>query len=133
VRNAEQSHRDRIHDGRIDRDTRHMQTRTFAVARFAAVVLAIGLLAAFMLSAGWIAGHLSRRRFVRRRHASHRHGVTQLTDDQTGHQQENQGPALPAEFTHGARLQANVAARNDAGIKSESFSEAASYTTSAVL
>lgn len=91
------------------------------------------LLAAFMLSAGWITGHLSGRRFERRRHASDRHGVTQLTDDQTGHQQENQGPALPAEFTHGARLQAHVAARNDVGIKSRSFSEAASYTPSAVL
>ncbi|HEY5755406.1 MAG TPA: hypothetical protein VIU34_06260 [Steroidobacter sp.] len=91
------------------------------------------LLAVFMLSAGWITSHLSRRRFERRRHPGDRHGVTQLTDDQTGHQQENQGPALPAEFTHGARLQANVAARNDVRIKSRSFSEAPSYIASAVL
>jgi hypothetical protein len=90
------------------------------------------LLAARMLGTCGVASRLCCM-IGRRRHAGYRHGMTQLADDQAGHQQENQGPALPAKLTHGARVQASVAARNDVGIKSQSFSEAPSYTASAVL
>jgi hypothetical protein len=94
VRNAEQSDRDGIHDGCIERYARHVQTRTFTVAGFAAVVLAIGMMtdrvgAACVLGTGSIRCHLSRRMLHWRRRAGHRHGMTQLADDQTGHQQEN--------------------------------------------
>lgn len=141
MRNTEQSDRDGIHHSCIERYAWHVQTRTFAVAGFAAVVLAIGvsgsiarmwhrrrLFAAFMLGAGGIARPLSRRVLKGQRHRADRHGVTQLADDQTGHQQENQGPALPAKLTHGARVQASAATRNDVDIKSQSFTEASSYT-----
>lgn len=42
-----------------------------------------------------------------------RHGMAQLADDQTAHQQENQGPALPEKLTHGERVQSDAASRND--------------------
>lgn len=72
------------------------------------------LAAAVMLGACGIGGHL-RRRMVERRHRGDRHRMTQLADDQTGHQQENQRPALPPQFAHGARVQANLAVRNVMG------------------
>ncbi len=43
----------------------------------------------------------------------HRHGMTQLADDQTAHQHEDQGPALPEKLTHGGRVQSDAASRND--------------------
>lgn len=58
--------------------------------------------------------------------------MTQLAEDQTGHQQENQSPALPAEFSHGARVQAGAVVRNDAGINSRSFGKEPSYKASEV-
>lgn len=90
-----------------------------------------GLLLAFMLGTGGLNGHFGRCMLKRRRRCN-RHRMTQLADDQAGHQQENQRPALPQEFTHGARVQAGAATCNDAGIKSRSVSEGVSYKASDV-
>jgi hypothetical protein len=38
--------------------------------------------------------------------------MTQLADDQTAHQHEDQGPALPEKLTHGRRVQSDAVSRN---------------------
>jgi hypothetical protein len=41
------------------------------------------------------------------------HGMAQLADDQSAHQHENQGPALPEKLTHGGRVPSGTASCNE--------------------
>lgn len=144
LRNVQQRHRDGAEHQLIEHGARHMQTRTFTCAGFAAVFLGgrmarvIGdmrcrwhvLFALFMFRTArvirGVRGHVGRHLMMPgRAHVIcviHRHGMTQLADDQTAHQQENQGQTLPEKLRHGQRVPFDVASRNDTPTGSPSSS-----------
>lgn len=135
LRSTQHRRGDGIENERIEGGARHMQARTLARTRLAAVLLAGGAvrgiagmmcrrrLAAFMFrtSSGicrirrHLGGHLmmSLRAHVHPHiPVGNRHGMAELADDQTAHQHEDQGPALPEKLTHGRRVQSDAASRN---------------------
>lgn len=131
LRSTQQSRGDGIQHECIERRTGHMQAGALTFAGLAAILLARGIARnAFMARRHGVVGAFrlgaSSRIRRTRRHlhlmmmgrahlggGADRHGMAQLADDQTAHQQENQGPALPEKLTHASRLpvQTRVAQR----------------------
>lgn len=130
--NAQQCRGDRIHYECLQCHAGKMQAWTLALAALTAVGAGgrtvRGRITRMMERRRWLmarlmsggelddggacGGHrgLSRFQVVR---LNGGHGMAQLTDDQTGHQQKHQGPTLPEGFTHARRVQADRTSCND--------------------